>query len=67
MAREDWKATPDWLLLVKDGNVIARHIVEHAQAVPQLVRLEDATSLVQSLAWPAGAALLNPLHVEGLE
>ena len=61
VAREGWMDTPNWFLLVKDRNVIARQIVEHAEEDPGFVSLDDATALVQSLAWPAGAAFFESL------
>jgi len=61
VAREGWMDTPNWFVVVKDRRVVARHIVEHAEGEPAFVRLDDATALVRSLAWPAGAAFFESL------
>lgn len=48
VAREGWMDTPNWLVVVEDRRVVARHIVEHAEGDPEFVRLDDATALVRS-------------------
>lgn len=63
VAREAWMDTPSWLVVVKDRNVIAKQIVADAEGDPGFVRLDDATALVESLAWPAGAAFFESLKL----